>query len=104
MPHKRGLRQSRARVGFEAGRASGSEDLMSYPTVEEKAALWDAVECACERLPDGWHIEVSLEGGAATLCLWSADAAHCVWPRMTDEPLAEQIKELVEVAVMNTPA
>lgn len=59
--------------------------------------LPDAIEYAAAQLPEGWTITLHTENGAAWVDMTDPiNATHR--PRHTDEPLADQIRELVDHA------
>lgn len=94
--------------------------MKDYPTIEvdgvvygpamirqmqEDVQLYRAINDACVRLPEGWTIELTIEEGFAGPKLYSP-SYDFITPQHDDcdASLADQIKELVEVAIQNTPA
>jgi len=63
----------------------------------------EAINNACERLPEGWKIRLDMENGAVDVSMLSPKY-DTVYPRYTDESLPDQIDELVDYALLCTPA
>ena len=57
-----------------------------------------AMEAACEGLPIGWTINVSLEYGAAYVTLSDGRGNRYALPDPTDRPLSMQITDALTVA------
>jgi len=73
-------------------------NMADYERMRAKAALYDAVDYACEHLPEGTHIEIGLEGGAGWLGLHGEGNRLGAGPVDGDESLADGIRRLVSEA------